>query len=137
MKHILVVLLLLTAMSVHASDPYDIKPDLSEKELCRLYADVLLKFSRFAETTWKQSPDDPKAGYWGNGISGGNEGIRAVANTAFVYAVLAKETDALDRATRQAYIDRALAGVRYAAMGQVMAVDHVGGEYGVRGMDTA
>jgi len=120
MKYILVVLLLILAvMPVSASDVYNIKADISEKELCRLYADVLLKFSRFAETVWKQSPDDPKAGYWGNGLSGSNEGIRAIANTALVYAVLAKETDALDGATRRAYIDRALAGVRYAAMSHI------------------
>ncbi len=119
MKHILVVLLLLAAMPVHASDVYNIKSDLSEKELCQLYAEVLLKFSRFAETVWKQSPDDPKAGYWGNGISGGNEGIRAVGNTALVYAVLANETDALDEATRRAYVDRALAGTRYVAMSHI------------------
>lgn len=116
MKHILVVLLLLAAVPTHASDPYDIKPDLSERELLALYSDVLFKFSRFAETTWKQSPNDPEAGYWGNGVSGGNEGIRAVANTALVYAVLANETNALNDKTRQRYVDRALAGVRYAAM---------------------
>lgn len=119
MKHILVVLLLLAAIPANASDVYNVEPEISERELCQLYADVLLKFSRFAETTWKQSPDDPKAGYWGNGISGGNEGIRAVGNTALVYAVLAKETDALDSATRRAYINRALAGVRYAAMSHI------------------
>lgn len=115
MKFILVALLILTVVPVQASDPYDIKPDLSEKELRRLYTDVMYRFTRFAETMWKQSPDDPKAGYWGNGISGGNEGIRAVANTALVYAVLAEETDVLDAATRRAYIERALAGLRYAA----------------------
>lgn len=117
MKFILVALLLtLTIVPLQASDPYGIKPDLSEKELCRLYVDVMYKFTRFAETKWSQSSDDPKAGYWGNGISGSNEGIRAVANTALVYAVLAEESDALSAATRRHYIDRALAGVRYCAM---------------------
>lgn len=116
MKIILIaVLLTLTAMPPLASHPYDIKPDLSEKELCRLYTDVMYWFTRFAETKWSQSPNDPKAGYWGNGISGGNEGIRAVANTALVYAVLAEESEALDPATRKTYIERTLSGLRYAA----------------------
>ena len=116
MKLALAALLIFAVTPCRASDVYSIKPDLSEKELLLLYTDVLRGFTLYAETRWTQSPEDPRAGYWGNGVSGGNEGIRAVANTALVYAVLARETDALDDAARRHYVDRALAGIRYCAM---------------------
>jgi len=114
-----VLLLVVFSCQVQASDLYTIRPYIAEKELRGIYVDVLAKFARHAEGLWHQSPSDPKAGYWGNGLSGGNEGIRAVGNTALVYATLAKETDALDAETRRAYIERAVAGIRYVAESHV------------------
>jgi len=114
MKYLSIILLL--AMSLCASaDVYTIKPGISDRELTDLYVEMLAQFSRHAETLWHETQSEPKTGYWGNGISGGNEGIRAVANTALVQAILLKKTDALDASTRQVYLDHAIAGIRYAA----------------------
>lgn len=115
MKPLTMILLLSLSLSACAADVYDIRPKLSERELCRLYVDALVKFSRYAEGQWHELPWDTNAGYWGNGISGGNEGIRAVANVALAYAVLLKQTDALDAETRRTYAEHAVAGIRYAA----------------------
>jgi len=120
MKHLAVTLLLALSLPASAAEVYSIRPTLSERELCRLYVDALVKFSRYAEGLRRESSTVPNAGYWGNGISGGNEGIRAVANTALACAVLARHTDALDAAERRAYTDRAIAGIRYAAESHVM-----------------
>ncbi len=92
---------------------YTIKPSLTDSELLGLYVNMLHKFAIFAEKQWHSAPFNQNAGYWGNGISGGNEGIRAVANTALTYAVLAKHTNALSNDERKTYISRAAAGIRY------------------------
>ena len=106
------IMILLLATALHA-EPYEIRSDISEPDMCRLYVDMLVGYSRYAEGLWHEST--PNAGYWGNGVSGGNEGIRAVANTALVYAVLLEKTNALDAGERQLYMDRAIAGIRYSA----------------------
>jgi hypothetical protein len=115
MRFPLIAVLLAFTSVVFAADIYTVQPNLSEKELCRLYVGTLITFARYANTLWRTSPDDPAAGYWGNGVSGGNEGIRAVVNTSLAHAVLARHTDALDKDTRGTYIKRAIAGIRYAA----------------------
>lgn len=114
MKYLSIILLLAISMCASAN-VYTIKPGISDRELSDLYVQMLAQFSRHAETLWHETPSVPKTGYWGNGVSGGNEGIRAVANTALVQAVLLKKTDALDASTRQVYLDHAIAGIRYAA----------------------
>lgn len=114
MKFLAVILLLAISMCASA-DVYTIKPSISDKELSDLYVEMLAQFSRHAETLWHETQSEPKTGYWGNGASGGNEGIRAVGNTALVQAILLKKTDALDASTRRIYLDHAIAGIRYAA----------------------
>ncbi|MDH7482817.1 MAG: hypothetical protein QHH26_12705 [Armatimonadota bacterium] len=105
--------ILLLSVSGHAGAVYTIKPSLTETELLRLYVDMLRKYVNYAEKQW-HAASFPNAGYWGNGISDGNEGIRAVANTALTYAVLAKHADKLANDERLAYISRAASGIRYA-----------------------
>lgn len=115
MKYHFALLLLIFVISSCTAGVYAIRPDLSEEELCSLYVDMLLKYSQYAETKWHPAPWSDNAGYWGNGISGGNEGIRAVANTALVFAVLANHTNALSPAEKERYRARAIAGIRYIA----------------------
>ncbi|MES2463144.1 MAG: hypothetical protein V4671_21380, partial [Armatimonadota bacterium] len=65
-------------------------------ETTALLKEMLLDYRRYAETLWHPAPADtmPGMGYWGSGKSdGGNEGIRAIANTALVYALLSREGD--------------------------------------------
>ena len=112
MKFSIAVLLLATCASSFAG-LYSIRP-ITEDQLCRLYVQMLVNHSRYAETKWHDGPF-PNSGYWGNGVSGGNEGIRAVGNVALAYAMLLKQTDSLDQETRRIYTDHAIAGIRYAA----------------------
>lgn len=113
MRYLALLLLTISSLPLNAN-VYSIRSDISQRELLGVYVDMLTKFSRYAEDQWRDA-DFGSAGYWGNGVSGGNEGIRAVANTALTYAGLVKHTDALDPKTARHYTDRAAAGIRYAA----------------------
>jgi hypothetical protein len=73
---------------------------------------MLLDYRRYAETLWHAAPADtmPGMGYWGSGKGdGGNEGIRAIANTALVYALLSRDGD-----KTFAVADRVEPALRYA-----------------------
>ncbi|EEF62339.1 coagulation factor 5/8 type domain protein [Pedosphaera parvula Ellin514] len=57
------------------------------------YLNCLLDFERYAETIWTDasySNSPPNSGYWGDGASGGNGGIRGSSGVAVSYAVLVK-----------------------------------------------
>jgi hypothetical protein len=80
------------------------------------YLDCLVDFGRYAETNWHAAtyPNAPAdAGYFGDGSSGGNGGIRASCGVALAYAVLAQAfPNATNRAARLAKVRQAL---KYAA----------------------
>jgi hypothetical protein len=78
-----------------------------------LLKEMLIDYRRYAETLWHSAPTDtmPGMGYWGTGKSdGGNEGVRAIANTALVYALLSREGD-----KTFSVADRVEPALRYAA----------------------
>jgi hypothetical protein len=108
-----IALLLLAMCATSFAGLYSIRP-ITEDELCRLYVQMLMNHSRYAETKWHDGPF-PNSGYWGNGMSGSNEGIRAVGNVSLAFATLLKQTNALDDDTRRLYADHAVKGIRYAA----------------------
>ena len=112
MKLLVTIILLTLAVSACAG-VYTVRPSISNDDLMGLYATMLTQYCQFAESKWHTSAFDPNAGYWGNGVSNSNEGIRAVANTALAYAVAAKKTDALNARQRAAYIRRVSSGVRF------------------------
>ena len=88
-------------------------PTAASMETKALLKEMLRDYRRYAETLWHTAPADtmPSMGYWGTGKSdGGNEGIRAVANTALVYALLSREGD-----KTFAVGDRVEPALRYAA----------------------
>lgn len=110
----LLAAIILLSLSVGASaGVYAVKPAITNDELMGLYKTMLSQYCLFAESKFKVAPFDASAGYWGNGVSGSNEGIRAVANTALVYAVSAKEIGLPSARLRSLYIRRATAGIRY------------------------
>ena len=80
------------------------------------YLICLLDFERYAELNWhtaaySNAPAD--SGYFGDGASGGNGGLRASCGTAVAYAVLAEAFPAAtNRATR---LDRVRQALNYAA----------------------
>ena len=97
---------------VHADDVYHIRP-LSESELMTTYTSLMLDACRHSNAQWHDWSVDPRAGYWGSGVSGGNEGIRAISNMVFTSGVLLKYDDALRGAERQQFMSRAAAAIRY------------------------
>lgn len=54
------------------------------------YLLALLRFEPWAESIWHDYPRIPDAGYFGDGLSGGNGGIRGTCAIALNYAVLVK-----------------------------------------------
>ena len=112
---LLVILHLILAVSAWAG-VYTVKSSISNDELMGLYETMITQYCLFAESTYKPAAFGAGAGYWGNGISGSNEGIRAVANTALAYAVAAKEMGLTSPRLRALYVRRASSGVRYVAL---------------------
>ena len=62
---------------------------------------------------WKNSSFDPAAGYWGDGVSDGNEGIRTIASMVLACATLLKYDDGLSDDERRELLDKATAAIRY------------------------
>jgi hypothetical protein len=110
------VLLLLFVLPVctAARDLYEIH-SLSETELMQTYTRLLVDACHHSDKFWKSAPFDPAAGYWGNGISDGNEGIRAIGEMVYVCGTLLKFSDALSATEREQYLRKATAAIRYAA----------------------
>ena len=74
---------------------------------------TLLDFERYAESVWHDAPAPPKSGYFGDGRSGGNGGIRGMCGIAVSYAVLIREyPDAKENARRRRRVEATL---RYAS----------------------
>lgn len=88
------------------------------------YLECLLDFERYAETQWHSANHTnapPDAGYFGDGASGGNGGLRASCGVALAYAVLVQAfPQAANRTARVAKVRRAL---NYAAN------THLSGKY--------
>jgi hypothetical protein len=115
MKLLVTIVLLICAVSASAG-VYTVKPSISNDDLMGLYSTMLTQYCQYAESKWHTSAFDPNAGYWGSGINdGGNDGTRAVTDTALAYAVAAKKTDAVNARLRAVYVRHAVAGIRYTA----------------------
>ncbi|HJN17345.1 MAG TPA: discoidin domain-containing protein [Armatimonadota bacterium] len=63
-------------------------PDLPSAEVSELYLDCLEEFERYAESVWHDAPALDGGGYFGDGASGGNGGIRGTCGIALAYATL-------------------------------------------------
>lgn len=103
---------LLLPAFMHADDVYNIRP-LSESELMTTYTSLMLDACRYSNSQWHDWSVDPRAGYWGSGISGGNEGIRAISNMVFSSGALLKYDEALSDTERQQIMKRASSAIRY------------------------
>ena len=79
------------------------------------YARLMADGCHHADQFWKTSSFDSAAGYWGNGISDGNEGIRAIGEMVFTCGTLLRFSDAFNASERQEYLSKATAAIRYAA----------------------
>ncbi len=89
---------LLSANLAGAAEKTAPRDEISRRdEVPPLLRAMLLDYRRYAETLWQQPAalnDAEAMGFWGSGRGeGGNEGARAVTNTALVYALLFREGD--------------------------------------------
>jgi hypothetical protein len=111
MKFFLVLLLL--PFGAPAEDLYQIH-QLSEQDVLQTYTRLLRDACHHADRDWKSSSLDPAEGYWGNGISGGNEGIRGVAGMVLACGTLLKYDDGLSDGEHREFLAKATAALRYA-----------------------
>jgi len=109
----LVLLILAVPTPARADDVYHIRP-LSDGELMATYEAVLLDACRYADRDWHEWSSDQRGGYWGNGISDGNEGIRAISQMVLTCGTLLKYSDALKGDERREYARKATEGIYYA-----------------------
>lgn len=114
--HILILcaaVLLILSVSALAGDIYRIRP-LSEEEVVSTYAAMMLDACRWADKEWHEWPADPRGGYWGNGLSDGNEGIRAISHMVLTTGALLKYCDSVKGDIRKEMTRKATAAIRYA-----------------------
>ena len=109
----LLLTLLLFPFCATAKDLYQIHP-LSEKEIQQTYIQLLQDACFYADRDWTNSSFDPRAGYWGNGFSGENSGIREIGSMVLGCGTLLKYDDHLSDAERQDLLAKATAALRYA-----------------------
>ncbi|HET6453292.1 MAG TPA: hypothetical protein VFI02_02710 [Armatimonadota bacterium] len=105
------LLLALLPICAGANDVYRIRP-LSERELVNTYESIMDDCCRHSVRDWHDSTFDPRAGYWGDGVSAGNEGIRAIGNMVLTSAALLKYSHPNDTERRE-LMDKAVRGLRY------------------------
>ncbi len=97
---------------VCASNVYNVR-QLTENELVKTYERIMLDCCKYADRDWHESTFDSEAGYWGNGISEGNEGIRAIGNMVLTSAALIKYSR-LKGAEHQELKSKVVRAIRYA-----------------------
>lgn len=86
---------------------------LSEQEILRTYTALIEDACRFAKHSWKSSSFDPNAGYWGDGVSVGNGGIRTTASMLLASGALLKYDDGLAADERRDLLEKSTATLRY------------------------
>lgn len=93
--------------------PYRIRA-LSEQAIHEAYVQVLKESWRFASGDWKNSSLDPALGFWGDGVSSGNGGIRTIASMLLACAALLKYDAGLGAVERRDLVNKCTAALHYA-----------------------
>jgi hypothetical protein len=112
LKFLLVILIF--PCLVRADDLYHVRP-LSEQEVLTTYRDILRDACRYGDRDWKTAAFDPAAGYWGDGVSLGNQGIRTIGGMILACATSARYDDTLSDADRAELLSKAISALRYVA----------------------
>jgi hypothetical protein len=86
---------------------------LTEHDIEQMYEQILEEACACAATAWKEASFDPRAGLWGNGVSGGNEGIRTVVSMLLACATLLRYAEHIDAAMRKNLTEKSTASVRF------------------------
>jgi hypothetical protein len=109
----IVLTLSLLSCRLQAKDVYQIR-NLSEQELLKTYSVLLREAYQHADQFWHPASFDAGAGYWGDGVSEGNQGIRAIGEMVFVCGTLLKYSDAFGEPDRAACLTKAIEATRFA-----------------------
>ena len=99
-------------LCAQAGGVYHIRP-LSEREVLQTYTSIMVDACRYANKDWHESASVRDAGYWGDGVSEGNQGIRAIAEMTLTCGALLRYSDALKGAERREFVGKANAAIRY------------------------
>jgi hypothetical protein len=97
--------------SAAAFNIYSIHP-LSEQAIQHTYEQLLQEACSYAASEWKPAKFDSSAGFWGDGVSGGNGGIRAIVSMLLACASLIRYRR-LDRAMRGELLAKCTAAARF------------------------
>jgi hypothetical protein len=103
---------LMMPVVAQAGEVYNIR-QLSEREMQQMYTSMLRDACRHSAGFWHQSESDPKAGYWGSGVSGEHEGIRTTGNEILACGVVLKYCPDLKADERRELRERAAAALRW------------------------
>jgi hypothetical protein len=106
------LILLLFPFYASAKALYQIHP-LTEQAIQQTYLRLLEDACQYADRDWKSLPSDSAEGYWGNGVSGGNEGIRTIGSMVLACGTLLKYDDGLSAIERQDLLAKTTAALRY------------------------
>ena len=87
---------------------------LRESAMLRMYITILKDACQYADRDWQNASFNPAAGYWGNGVSIGNGGIRTIASMLFACVAILKYDHSLGEARRQDLFQKSQAALRYA-----------------------
>lgn len=93
-------------------DVYSIR-ELSEREMLETYEQLLTDACSNAAAEWKIAEFDARAGFWGDGASGGNGGIRTTVSMLLACATLIRYGGRIDHATRADLTAKSLATIRF------------------------
>ncbi|HEX3628563.1 MAG TPA: hypothetical protein VH280_24400 [Verrucomicrobiae bacterium] len=108
----LLSIFLLFSFCASAKDLYQIHP-LSEKQIQQTYIRLLEDACQYADRDWTNSSFDPAAGYWGDGVSSGNEGIRTIGSMVLACGTLLKYDNSLSDVERRDLLSKSVAAIRY------------------------
>src|ERR1035437_6290952 len=86
---------------------------LSEQAILQTYTALLEDACCFATHSWKSSSFDPTAGYWGDGVSAGNGGIRTTASMLLACGALLKYDVGVAAGARLDLLEKSTATLRY------------------------
>ncbi|HZZ42964.1 MAG TPA: hypothetical protein VFE58_08500, partial [Tepidisphaeraceae bacterium] len=87
--------------------------DLKEGEVVAVERGMVVDACRYAEKEWKVAKFDAGAGYWGDGVSDGNQGIRAIGEMVLGCGTLVKYREDLSDEEWKKLRGRMVAGIRY------------------------
>lgn len=121
MTRVLLAVLALLPVAAFGDDLYHVHP-LSEKEIVHTYEWILRDACANGDRDWHVSSFDTNAGFWGDGASLGNEGIRTVASMAMACATLVKYDDGLTAAQKDALANKTIASIRFIAATHVSGI---------------